>query len=195
MERVESKTNLDSSPTLPIEAQRRPPSPLLVEAAVSAYLLGEALLDAVLPSQAPRFGILLALLGILLSANRIIRLVTNSLAGITRYNSAALWHTSARARGCSRGRTQEYWTIFLLAAGIGVHRDFCARSGDRSRVGHSRHGWTWSSRKVRRPGHTGLAAAATVRIAQRPCGFHVLWAAEYRVPSRQVPSTRRESAG
>lgn len=81
MEDGEIKTNMDSSPTLPSDAQRRPPSPMLVAAAVSVSLLGDALLYAVLPSQASRLGIPLALVGVLLSANRIIRLVTNSWAG------------------------------------------------------------------------------------------------------------------
>jgi len=44
-------------------------------------LLGDSLLYAVLPSQAARLGIPLALVGLLLSANRLIRLVTNSWAG------------------------------------------------------------------------------------------------------------------
>jgi len=67
--------------TLPQDGKRRPPSTMLVAAAVSVFLLGEALLYAVLPSQAPCLGIPLALVGILLSANRIIRLVTSSWAG------------------------------------------------------------------------------------------------------------------
>lgn len=81
MEDGELKAVMDSSPMLCRYADRRPPSPLLVAAAVSVSLLGDALLYAVLPSQAPRLGIPLALVGVLLSANRIILLVTNSWAG------------------------------------------------------------------------------------------------------------------
>jgi len=66
---------------LPKDGERRPPSPMLVAAAVSMSLLGDALLYAVLPSQASHFGIPLALVGVLLSGNRIILFVTNSWAG------------------------------------------------------------------------------------------------------------------
>src|SRR5690606_7209317 len=63
---------------------QQPAPPLRVAAAVSLSLLGDALLYAVLPSQAARLGIPLALVGLLLSANRLIRLVTNSWAGVVR---------------------------------------------------------------------------------------------------------------
>lgn len=56
-------------------------SPIPVAAAVSLSLLGDALLYAVLPSQAEALGIPLVLVGVLLSANRFVRFVTNSWAG------------------------------------------------------------------------------------------------------------------
>lgn len=51
---------------LPKDGERRPPSPMLVAAAVSMSLLGDALSYAVLPSQALSSGVPLALVGILL---------------------------------------------------------------------------------------------------------------------------------
>lgn len=56
-------------------------SPMPVATAVSLSLLGDALLYAVLPSQAEALGIPLVLVGVLLSANRVVRFVTNSWAG------------------------------------------------------------------------------------------------------------------
>ena len=52
-----------------------------VAAAVSVSLLGDASLYAVLPSQAAALGIPLVLVGVLLSANRFVRFVTNGWAG------------------------------------------------------------------------------------------------------------------
>jgi len=54
---------------------------LVVAMAVAISLLGDSTLYAVLPSHADPLGIKLAFVGILLSANRFVRLLTNSLAG------------------------------------------------------------------------------------------------------------------
>lgn len=56
-------------------------SPILVAVAVSLSLMGDALLYAVLPTQAVALGIPLVAVGVLLSVNRFIRLVTNAWAG------------------------------------------------------------------------------------------------------------------
>jgi MFS family permease len=53
----------------------------LVSAAVALSLLGDSLLYAVLPSQAEVIGVPIELVGILLSVNRFIRLLSNSWAG------------------------------------------------------------------------------------------------------------------
>ena len=52
-----------------------------VAAAVAPSLLGDSLLYAVLPSQAEAVGVSIGLVGILLSVNRLIRLLSNSWAG------------------------------------------------------------------------------------------------------------------
>lgn len=51
-----------------------------VAAAVALCILGDSLLYAVLPLEAARLGIPLSLVGVLLSANRLVRLATNGLA-------------------------------------------------------------------------------------------------------------------
>ena len=53
----------------------------LVSAAVALSLLGDSLLYAVLPSQAEVIGVPIGLVGVLLSVNRFIRLLSNSWAG------------------------------------------------------------------------------------------------------------------
>lgn len=53
-----------------------------VASAVALCILGDSLLYAVLPLEAAHLGIPLSLVGVLLSANRLVRLATNGLAGI-----------------------------------------------------------------------------------------------------------------
>ena len=53
----------------------------LVSIIVALSLLGDALLYAVLPARAESFQVLIWQVGILLGANRLIRLITNELAG------------------------------------------------------------------------------------------------------------------
>ena len=58
-----------------------PASVLVVCGAVAATLLGDSMLYAVMPSRPDDWGLSIGLVGILLSANRLIRLLTNTLAG------------------------------------------------------------------------------------------------------------------
>jgi MFS family permease len=59
-----------------------PPRPLLaVSVAVAATLLGDSFLYAVLPTAWPQLGLELWMVGVLLSANRFVRFVTNPVAG------------------------------------------------------------------------------------------------------------------
>src|SRR5690606_2539639 len=55
-------------------------------------------------------------------------------------------------------------------------------------------GWTLSLHRGRGSRHRGLAAAAAVAAARRPCGFRALWASSPGVVSLQAPSAQRESA-
>jgi MFS family permease len=63
-----------------IESSRRARF-ILVSAVVALSLLGDALLYALLPAKPGEFGVLVWQVGILLGANRLVRLVTNELAG------------------------------------------------------------------------------------------------------------------
>src|SRR5919108_1792575 len=59
-----------------------PPGPIVVVSlAVALSLLGDSMLYAVLPAQYEAFGLPVAAVGLLLSINRYIRLVSNGLAG------------------------------------------------------------------------------------------------------------------
>ncbi|HMN27892.1 MAG TPA: hypothetical protein PKE45_07015 [Caldilineaceae bacterium] len=53
-----------------------------VATAVALCILGDSLLYSILPLEAARLGIPLALVGVLLSANRLVRLATNGIAGM-----------------------------------------------------------------------------------------------------------------
>ena len=72
-----------------VAAERRAPSigqvPLPVIAAalaVAATLLGDSMLYAVMPSQPEAWALSVPAVGVLLSANRLVRLLTNSLAAV-----------------------------------------------------------------------------------------------------------------
>ncbi|PZC44342.1 MAG: MFS family permease/Predicted arabinose efflux permease, MFS family [Chloroflexi bacterium] len=58
-----------------------PASVLIVCGAVAATLLGDSMLYAVMPSRPEDWGLSIGSVGILLSANRLVRLLTNTLAG------------------------------------------------------------------------------------------------------------------
>ncbi len=62
---------------------------LLVSAVVGLSLLGDALLYAVLPARPEEFHVLVWQIGLLLGANRLVRLITNELAGrmVSRHGS------------------------------------------------------------------------------------------------------------
>ncbi|MEE9308181.1 MAG: MFS transporter, partial [Spirochaetia bacterium] len=54
---------------------------IMVSAVVALSLLGDALLYAVLPANPGQFGVLVWQVGVLLGVNRLVRLITNELAG------------------------------------------------------------------------------------------------------------------
>ena len=62
------------------DGPRLPLPVVIVAAAVGATLLGDSMLYAVMPSQRETWGLSVAAVGVLLSANRLIRLVSNPLA-------------------------------------------------------------------------------------------------------------------
>lgn len=66
-------------------------SPVSVSVAASLALMGDSLLYAVLAAEAPALGIPLVSVGVLLSANRFVRLVTNSLAGAVYQRFGREW--------------------------------------------------------------------------------------------------------
>lgn len=64
-------------------ARRLPPLPVAAAAlAIAAALLGDAMLYVVMPARPQAWGLTIALVGVLLSANRLIRLLSNPLAGL-----------------------------------------------------------------------------------------------------------------
>jgi len=87
--------------------------------AVAISLLGDSTLYAVLPSHADQLGIKLAFVGILLSANRFVRLFTNSLAGYVHDHTGRWWHfVAALAVGaCTTAAYGLFWGfwVFLIA--------------------------------------------------------------------------------
>lgn len=88
---------------------------LAVAAAVALSLLGDATMYAVLPSRAESVGVSVGLLGVILSANRFVRLLTNTWAG----------------RICDKhGRRIPFFAALIvgaaITAGYGVARGFFA---------------------------------------------------------------------
>ena len=69
-----------------------PPAPIITTSlAVAFSLLGDSALYAVLPSQADTIGLRLSLVGIILSANRFVRLLTNIWSGYLYDNLLRSW--------------------------------------------------------------------------------------------------------
>lgn len=77
--------------TRPVVKARTGSSPVSVSVAASLALMGDSLLYAVLAAEAPALGIPLVSVGVLLSANRFVRLVTNSLAGAVYQRYGREW--------------------------------------------------------------------------------------------------------
>ena len=85
------ESNIDQTA---VESSRRTRF-ILVSAVVALSLLGDALLYALLPARPEEFGVLVWQVGILLGANRLVRLITNELAGrlvqIRTDNAPLIW--------------------------------------------------------------------------------------------------------
>ena len=64
----------------PLPQPRIPTPVLIVSAAVAVSLFGDSMLYAVMPASPERWGLSVGLVGVLLSANRLVRLATNPLA-------------------------------------------------------------------------------------------------------------------
>ena len=75
----------------PVPKVRTGGSPVSVSVAASLALMGDSLLYAVLAAEAPALGIPLVSVGLLLSANRFVRLITNSLAGAVYHRYGREW--------------------------------------------------------------------------------------------------------
>ena len=88
---------------------------IVVATAVAISLLGDSTLYAVLPSHADQLGIKLAYVGVLLSVNRFVRLLTNSLAGYVYDHIGRWWHFVAAlvVGGCTTA-------AYGLFKGLGV---------------------------------------------------------------------------
>ena len=106
----------------------------LVSAAVALSLLGDSLLYAVLPSQAEVIGVPIELVGILLSVNRFIRLLSNSWAGsvcdrlgYARPFTAALLLGSATT--AVYGMASGFWLLFVARGLWGVSWSFLRVGG------------------------------------------------------------------
>jgi MFS family permease len=93
---------------------------VLISAAVALSLLGDALLYALLPARPDAFGVVVWQVGVLLGANRFVRLITNELAG--------RWIQNSQSKG------PLYWAVIIgalitasYALPIGFWGLLCAR--------------------------------------------------------------------
>jgi MFS family permease len=115
--------------------QRIVPRPVaLVSAAVALSLLGDSLLYAVLPSQAEVVGVPIGLVGILLSVNRFIRLLSNSWAGsVCARVGYARPFTAALLLGAATtavyGIAYGFWLLFFARVLWGVSWSFLRVGG------------------------------------------------------------------
>jgi MFS family permease len=106
----------------------------LVSAAVALSLLGDSLLYAVLPSQAEAVGVPVGLVGVILSANRFIRLLSNPWAGSVcdRFGYARPF-TVALLLGAMTtaiyGLASGFWLLFVARVLWGVSWSFLRVGG------------------------------------------------------------------
>jgi MFS family permease len=102
------------------------PLPVLAAAgAVGATLLGDQALYAVMPSSPERWGLSIALVGVLLSANRLVRLVSNPLAAVAFHRFGARAPFAAAMCGAvvltaAYGWVSTFWILLLARAAWGV---------------------------------------------------------------------------
>jgi MFS family permease len=106
----------------------------LVSAAVALSLLGDSLLYAVLPSQAEGIGVPIELVGVLLSVNRFIRLLSNSWAGsVCARLGYARPFTAALLLGAATtavyGVVSGFWLLFVARVLWGVSWSFLRVGG------------------------------------------------------------------
>jgi MFS family permease len=115
--------------------KRMVPRPVvLVSAAVALSLLGDSLLYAVLPSQAEVIGVPIGFVGILLSVNRFIRLLSNSWAGsVCDRLGYARPFTAALLLGAATtavyGLASGFWLLFVARVLWGVSWSFLRVGG------------------------------------------------------------------
>jgi MFS family permease len=113
---------------------RVPRSVLLVSIAVALSLLGDSLLYAVLPSQAEAVGVPLGSVGIILSANRFIRLLSNAWAGhVCARLGYARPFTAALLLGATTtaiyGLAYGFWLLFVARVLWGIAWSFLRVGG------------------------------------------------------------------
>lgn len=123
----------------------RVPRPVaLVSAAVALSLLGDSLLYAVLPSQAEAIGVPIGLVGVLLSVNRFIRLLSNSWAGgVCARLGYAQPFTAALLLGAATtavyGLAYGFWALLVARALWGVSWSFLRVGGLGTVLEHATH--------------------------------------------------------
>jgi MFS family permease len=126
-----------------VDLKHMVPRPVaLVSAAVALSLLGDSLLYAVLPSQAEGIGVPIGLVGVLLSVNRFIRLVSNSWAGsvCARFGYARPF-TAALLLGAATtavyGVVSGFWLLFVARVLWGVSWSFLRVGGLGTVINHA----------------------------------------------------------
>ncbi|MCH7786490.1 MAG: MFS transporter [Chloroflexi bacterium] len=98
---------------------------LLVSAVVGAVIMGDSMLYNVLPSHVAEFGIPIGLVGVLLSANRVVRLFSNPLAAwaVQRFGLTSLLVAAvvlAIGTTVTYGTVQWFWALLLARVLWGV---------------------------------------------------------------------------
>lgn len=106
----------------------------VVSLSISASLLGDSALYTILPAHAEQLGIRLALVGILLSANRFIRLLSNSWAGRIhdRFHSPYPFVAALIVGACITaiyGFFLGFWTFFIARLLWGICWSFLRMEG------------------------------------------------------------------
>jgi MFS family permease len=117
---------------------------VLVSAAVALSLLGDSLLYAVLPSQAEAVGVPVGLVGVILSANRFIRLLSNPWAGsVCDRLGYARPFTVALLLGALTtavyGLATGFWLLFFARVLWGVSWSFLRVGGLGTVLEHATH--------------------------------------------------------
>ena len=117
---------------------------VLVSAAVALSLLGDSLLYAVLPSQAEAVGVPVGLVGVILSANRFIRILSNPWAGrVCDHLGYARPFTAALLLGAlttaAYGLATGFWLLFFARVLWGVSWSFLRVGGLGTVLEHATH--------------------------------------------------------